>query len=206
MPVTYAQLKAMLDVDEPDYPALALAAAGAMRHLRKMAASGDAGLASKAVCLAGMIGDDEGTAVVADGARSADPVVRIAAAHAAACLPSTPAAARVVNRLLGDADIGVVKVAARAAGRQADRAVAAKAEQATARLSAAERATARAVRATKVRRAGGKGGRDMATAKKASGAAKAGRRTSGPGGMPTGKMTNPPKGAKSARMPAGKMR
>ena len=41
MPLSYAELKSLLDVDEPDYPALATMAAGAMNHLRKLAASPD---------------------------------------------------------------------------------------------------------------------------------------------------------------------
>lgn len=202
MPLTYAQLEAMLDVDEPDYPALAIAAAGAMRHLRKMAASDDASLASKAVSLAGMIGEADSVAVVADGARSADPVVRVAAAHAAAFLPDSAAAARVVNRLLGDADIGVVKVAARAASGQADRAVGAKVKQATTRLNAAARATSTKKGAEKM------AARKAAKATKATAATKRGatKVAAGAGGMPTGKMANPPKGGKPGRMPTGRMR
>ena len=48
MPITLAKLKALLDVDEPDYPALAEIADGAMQHVRKLAASPDESLASKA--------------------------------------------------------------------------------------------------------------------------------------------------------------
>ena len=64
MPISYAELKAMLDVDEPDYPALSETAAGAIRHLRKLAASADASLASKAVSLAGIMGDADCVAIV----------------------------------------------------------------------------------------------------------------------------------------------
>ena len=55
MPISYSELKARLDVDEPDYAALAELAAGAVQHLRKLAASPDESLASKAVSLAGIM-------------------------------------------------------------------------------------------------------------------------------------------------------
>jgi hypothetical protein len=202
MPVSYAELRAMLDVDEPDYAALADIASGAMNHLRKLAASTDVSLASKAVSLAGFIGDANSIAVVENAARSRQPLVRVAAAHAATLVPDSPRAARVVNRLLDDPDIGVVKTAMRAAALQTDRGLAVKARRASARLAAAVRAAAR----ENIRR-------ERATAmamkarKKAGGSAargKAGRKAA-KGQMPTGAMTKPPKGAKARAMPAGKM-
>jgi hypothetical protein len=200
MPLTYAQLEAMLDIDEPDYPALALAAAGAMRHLRKMAASSDPRLASKAVSLAGMIGDEAGVGVVGDAARSKDPVVRVAAAHAAAYLPDTASAAKVISRLLGDADLGVVKLAARASSGQSDRAMTATATRAQRRLDTAARAAAKGAKTMPAKKATAK----KAVAKKAT----ARKATAGKaaGGMPTGAMVDPPKGARAGRMPDGKMR
>ena len=141
MPLSYAELKSMLDVDEPDYPALATMAAGAMTHLRKLAASPDVSIASKAVSLAGMIGSSGSVAVVGDAAKSDDAIVRAAAAHAASYLPDTPKAASVVSTLLADKDIGVVKLAARAAAGQGDRAVTAQAKRAVARVESTDRAT-----------------------------------------------------------------
>jgi hypothetical protein len=194
----------MLDVDEPDYAALALAAADAVGHLRRMASSDNQALASKAVSLAGMIGGSGGVGVVADAARSRDPLLRIAAAHAASFLPESADAARVVNRLLADSDIGVVKLATRAAGGQGDRTVAAKLKQATVRVTAAQRAatTATAKGASKMaKKATGKSAKT--TGKKRSSASS---RSSGQGAMPTGAMVNPPKGVKRGPMPTGKMR
>jgi hypothetical protein len=201
MPVSYAKLKAMLDVDEPNYAALAEIAADAMNHLRKLAASDDVSLASKAVSLAGIIGDDSSVVVVKDAAKSREPVVRVAAAHAAGLLPASPEAARVVNKLLDDSDLGVVKTATRAAVRQSDPALTAKARRANAKMATAvrkaaaqqtrrERATAMAMKARK--KAAG-GSRKKASAKRAA------------GGMPTGAMTEAPKGAKARAMPTGKM-
>jgi hypothetical protein len=207
MPVSYAKLKAMLDVDEPDYAALAEVAVGAMSHLRKLAASSDVALASKAVSLAGFIDDADSVAVVKAAARSRQPVVRVAAAHAASLMSASPEMASVVNKLLDDRDIGVVKTATRAAAGQTDRALAAKVPRARARMATAarsaakentrrERATAMAGKARKKARK--KAGRSTAKSKAA------GKR--GGGQMPAGQMTEPPKGAKARAMPTGKMR
>jgi hypothetical protein len=203
MPVSYAELKAMLDVDEPDYPALAAIAADAMQHLRKLAASDDVSVASKAVSLAGIIGDTSSIGVVSDAARSRHALVRVAAAHAASLFPDGPQAARVVSKLLDDADIGVVKLAARAASRQTAPGIAVKAKRASARMASAvraavkentqrERVTVMAMKARK--KAGGRAAQG-----------KAAKRAAAAGQMPTGAMTEPPKGAKARAMPAGKM-
>jgi HEAT repeat protein len=208
MPVSYAELKALLDVDEPDYAPLAAIASGALQHLRKLASSPDESVASKAVSLAGIIGDAGSIGVISNAAKSPHALVRVAAAHAASLLPDTPQAARVVHALLNDRDIGVIKLATRAAARQSDPRMAAKAKQANTRMMSAvrasvkassqrERATAMATKASK--KAGG-----TATAKmnrKVSGKAAAGE-------MPTGAMTEPPKAAKGMKaraMPSGKM-
>jgi cell division septum initiation protein DivIVA len=205
MPISLAELKAMLDVDEPDYPALSEAAAGAVRHLRKLAASADVSLASKAVSLAGIMGDADCIAIVGSASKSRDVLVRVAAAHAASLLPASPEAARLVSKLLDDRDVGVVKLAARAATRLADPVVTAKARRASARMNAAVRAAAAKQRqqersttmATKAaKKAGGTAGRAGATRKRRSGPAAT--------QMPTGTMTEPPKG-KARKMPSGEM-
>jgi hypothetical protein len=188
MPISYAELKAMLDVDEPDYPALAEMAAGAIQHLRRLAASADVSVASKAVSLAGIMGN---TDIVGDASKSRDVLVRVAAAHGASLLPDTPQAARVVSKLLGDRDVGVVKFAARAATRLSDPGVAAKARRASKRMHA----TARAIAAQQSRLE-----RSTAMAKKAGAtrakATRKGGTKAAAGGMPSGAMTKPPKGAK----------
>ena len=207
MPVSYAQLKAMLDVDEPDYPALAEMAAGAMQHLRKLAASPDLSVASKAVSLAGVLGrhrqhrDSPGTH------RSRATRSSVAAAGAASLLPDSPQAARLVSALLDDADIGVVKIAARAATRQTDPAVKVKAKRANVRVHATARAatkeTSQLKRAAAMARKAGKkaGGAPARTEAPRKGGAKAGA-----GQMPVGAMAEAPKGAKARTMPSGKMK
>ena len=210
MPVSYAQLKALLDVDEPDYATLAAIAsgAGALQHLRKLAASPDEAVASKAVSLAGIIGDVASIGVISSAAKSPHALVRVAAAHAASLLPDSPQAARVVHALLNDRDIGVIKLATRAAERQSAPGMAAKAKQANTRMMSAVRASVKESsqreRATAMA---------MKTSKKAvsTAAAKMNRKVSGKaaaGQMPTGAMTEPPKAAKGVKaraMPTGKM-
>jgi hypothetical protein len=203
MPVSFAELKAMLDVDEPDYAALAVKAAGAMQHLRKLAASDDVAVASKAVSLAGIIGDTSSLGVVGDAARSRHALVRVAAAHAASLLPDSAHAARIVTRLLGDKDIGIVKMASRAAARQSAPGIAAKARRASARMTTAVRAAA--VQNAQQER---KAAMAMKSRKKASGKAaraKMPKRAAAPGQMPSGAMTEPPKSARAQTMPSGKM-
>ena len=204
MPISYAKLKALLDVDEPDYAALAEKAEDVVRHLRKLAASPDVSLASKAVSLAGIIGDDGCIGIVGRASKSRNVIVRVAAAHASTLLPDSPQSARVVNKLLDDKDVGVVKFATRAAARQSDPDVAAKAKRARTRMVATVRATT-AQQAQRERSAA------MAmkkASKKARGTAKTtrkGRTKAAAGRMPTGAMTEP-KGPKARKMPTGKMR
>jgi len=203
MPVSFAKLKALLDVDEPDYQKLAEIAADAMHHLRRLAASADPSVASKAISLAGIIGDTGSVAVIRNAARSRNALVRAAAAHAASMLPDTPQAAKVVGKLLGDADIGVAKIAVRAATRQSNPAVAAKARRAKARLGVAvrramkqhlqrERAAAMAMKARSKRSAKAARGKTL--------------RRRARGDMPAGAMAQPPRGAKARNMPTGRMK
>lgn len=199
MPISYAKLKALLDVDEPDYAALAEKAEDVVHHLRKLAASSDVSLASKAVSLAGIIGDDGCIGIVGSASKSRDVVVRVAAAHASTLLPDNPQSARVVNKLLDDRDVGVVKFATRAAARQSDPGVAAKARRARTRMVATVRETTarERSRAMAMKRAGKKAGGSAKTTRKG--------RTKAAGQMPTGAMTSS-KGPKARKMPTGKMR
>ncbi len=204
MPISYAELKAKLDVDEPDYPALAETAAGAMRHLRRLAASADVSLASKAVSLAGIIGDADSIGIVASASKSREVLIRVAAAHAATMLPDGPQSAHIVGKLLDDKDVGVLKLATRAAARISDPGLASKAKRARARMVAAVR--------TVVQHSRRERSMSMAMKRAAKGAtgtpkaARLGRSRATAGQMPAGEMTGPPKGPKARDMPTGKMR
>lgn len=208
MPMTYAELKARLDVDEPDYAALAESIGrDAMKHLRRMAASADASLASKAVSLAGIVGDDDSVGVVADAARSPDALVRAAAAHASTMLPDSAAAAKVIATLLDDQDLGVVKFASRAVARQSSPQLAAKSRRAAARVATLARSAAkeneRRERSTAMASRKHQKSAAMPSARASGkGTGRAGPRA---GEMPQGKMSDRPAAKATAEMPSGKM-
>lgn len=204
MAISYAELKAMLDVDEPDYMALVEKAAGAMQHLRKLAESADVSLASKAVSLAGMMGDADSIGIIGNASKSRAVLIRVAAAHAATMLPDSPQTARVVGKLLDDTDVGVAKLAARAATRLSDPRMATKAKRASKRMEAAVRAmTAQKARSERTVAMTNKTGTKARSSTPARGAHKSSAKVKGQ--MPTGAMTQPPKGVKSRGMPTGKM-
>lgn len=204
MAISYAELKAMLDVDEPDYMALVEKAAGAMQHLRKLAESADVSLASKAVSLAGMMGDADSIGIIGNASKSRAVLIRVAAAHAATMLPDSPQTARVVGKLLDDTDVGVAKLAARAATRLSDPRMATKAKRASKRMEAAVRAmTAQKARSERTVAMTNKTGTKARSSTPARGAHKSSTKVKGQ--MPTGAMTQPPKGMKSRGMPTGKM-
>src|SRR5262245_9031454 len=115
MPTTMEQVKAALNPEEPDYPKAAQSfGADALPHLEMLIGGSDTSLAAKAAYLAGLIGGEQSVHAVSKAARSAQPVVRIAAAAAAAHLPAQHSDA-VLLHLVDDADIGVQKLAMRSA-------------------------------------------------------------------------------------------
>ena len=114
MAVTMDDVLAALDPEEPNYPKAAKLGPEALPHLDALVSSGDSMLASKATYLASMIKGADSGKVVAKAARSADPIVRVAAAAAASKL-SDAGASDVLLDLVGDPDPGVRKVARAAA-------------------------------------------------------------------------------------------
>jgi HEAT repeat protein len=114
MAVTMQQVLAQIDKDEPDYERAAKLGKGALPHLHQILEADDAMLASKAAYLAGLIGGPGGVDVLDKAAARREPIVRIAAADA---LRHTDAATpALVEKLLGDHDPGVRKLALRSAG------------------------------------------------------------------------------------------
>ena len=194
MPVTYAELKRLLDVDEPDYDSLVVVAETSMAMLKRLADSGEPAVVAKAVSLAGLIGGRDALEIVRRGARSKDPAIRVAAAHAASFLGAHPGSGTVIVDLLKDDNPSVVKFALRAASAHPDPAVKAKA----ARASVVHDRKVRALRAAGA---------------KATSAARAGslRRAAKPlrgdhaGRMPDPKLTAPKSGGRPGSMPSGKM-
>jgi hypothetical protein len=104
------QVRAALNLDEPNYAQAATMGPGALPHLASLIRGIDPGLASKAASLAGMIQGAESVNVLEQAANHADPRVRIAAAAACRNLGDADAS-HILSSLVRDADIGVQKVA-----------------------------------------------------------------------------------------------
>jgi len=116
MQVTLQEVLRQLDIDEPDYTALAALGPDAVPHLTTLIRGEDPGIASKAAYLASLIHSDESVDALSLAVASPHDTVRVAAAAALRNLPP-PQAARLADRLLDDADVGVRKLAVTAAGR-----------------------------------------------------------------------------------------
>jgi HEAT repeat protein len=110
MPVTMEQVLAALGSDEPDYDSASRLGPEALPHLNELVLSGDPEMASKAASLAGVIAAAGSEAVLQAAARSANPVVRVAAAGAAGNLPVEEASGILVG-LIADDDRSVRQVA-----------------------------------------------------------------------------------------------
>jgi hypothetical protein len=110
MAITLQQVRAALDPEEPDYQEAAKLGPEALPHLEILVNSGDVMLASKATYLASLIQGPNSAKIVETAAHSDNPVVRVAAAAAAANLSATAAGGVLVD-LVGDPDPGVRKVA-----------------------------------------------------------------------------------------------
>ena len=113
MAVTSEQVRAVLDLDEPDYEAAARLGPEALPHLRRFVEGGDPNLASKAAYLAGRIGDPQAVSILELAATSDDPVIRVAAAGGASHLPDEQADT-VLLPLVDDDEPGVRKTALKA--------------------------------------------------------------------------------------------
>lgn len=118
MALTMAEVRAVLDPEEPDYAEAAKLGPEALPHLAKLAKEADALLASKAVYLAALIQDERSVRIVREAALSEDPSVRVAAAAAARYLPCVPVS-DILIPLVNDKDIGVQRVALQSAGTNA---------------------------------------------------------------------------------------
>jgi HEAT repeat protein len=111
MPVTMEDVRRALDADEVDYVAAATVfGRDALPHLERFAQGPDVMLASKAVYLASVIGGEAASSILADAAGSPQPPIRVAAASGLRNL-AEGGVESVADRLLGDADVGVRKVA-----------------------------------------------------------------------------------------------
>jgi hypothetical protein len=108
MAVTMEQVLAELKPDEPEYEQAAeRLGPEALPHLLELIARGDPELASKAASLAGFLNTDGSVEALTSAARSAEPVVRVAAAASLRSLSNVPT--DLADSLLLDQDAGVRK-------------------------------------------------------------------------------------------------
>jgi hypothetical protein len=114
MQVTMANVRAVLNPEEPDYNKASKLGEGALTFLTKLVQGSDLLLAAKATSLAGRIGGKGAIPILTIAAKHADASLRVAAAGAAKdLLPEL--AILVLPTLLTDRDSGVRKVAVRSA-------------------------------------------------------------------------------------------
>ena len=114
--LTLADVQDALGAVEPEYPTLAAEfGAAAIPFLRQLAVSDDIRIATKAVHLAALLGDEQGVAAAATQPYER---VQIAAVAAATDLP-VPAAGRILSRAAADPRPAVRAVAGRYIGEYA---------------------------------------------------------------------------------------
>jgi HEAT repeat protein len=112
--LSLGQIRKLIDLDEPDYEALAKQlGTAAIPHLQTIVKGSDPMLASKAAYLVSLIPDSRSAEVLAVAAKSPHATVRVAAASAARNLQQTTNVAALMSDLLKDPDLGVRKVALR---------------------------------------------------------------------------------------------
>ena len=116
MSLTLQQVLRQLDIDEPNYAALAALGPDALPHLAILVRGEDPGVASKAAYLASLIQSDDSIEVIASAAASPNDAVRVAAATGLRNVPTSQALPW-ADRLLDDADAGVRQQALRSVAR-----------------------------------------------------------------------------------------
>lgn len=113
MAVTKEQVLRALMPDEPDYSKAAALGTEALAFLNDLVATGEPGLAAKAVSFAGRIQDQRAVQVLEQAMRRPEPYIRVATAEAALVL-KVPDAETILLHLLDDKDVGVRRVAVEA--------------------------------------------------------------------------------------------
>jgi len=112
--LSLAQIRKLIDLDEPDYEALAKQLGpAAIPQLQTIVKGSDPMLASKATYLVSLIPDGRSADVLTVAAKSPHATVRVAAASAARNLQQTEKITEMMSELLKDPDLGVRKVSLR---------------------------------------------------------------------------------------------
>ena len=110
MAVTIEQVLAYLRADEVRYEEAARLGPDALPHLLAVVEGPDAGLAAKAAYLAALIRGERSVEVVRAALAHREPAVRVAGAAAVGLLPEETAEP-LLETALGDADVGVRRLA-----------------------------------------------------------------------------------------------
>jgi HEAT repeat protein len=116
MAITLDEVRANLQPEELDYPGAAeRLGPEALPHLQQLAESPDVMIASKATYMASLIRGELAPRIIEAAGRRPEPAVRVAAATGLKNLHEHEAEP-IVDRLLGDNDIGVRKMAVKSIG------------------------------------------------------------------------------------------
>ena len=112
MPFTREELIKLIDLDEPDYPSIITKLTKEdIPMLIELSKDANLAIATKAVSCLGLMNSENAVAGIKTAALSANPVLRVAAAHALKNSASLPSAVQLIDKLLDDQDIGVRKFA-----------------------------------------------------------------------------------------------
>jgi HEAT repeat protein len=109
---TKEELIRLINLDEPDYPAIvANLTRDDVPLLNELVGDTNVAIATKAISCLGIMNDEKGLEGLEKAARSENPILRVTAAHSLRNMSSRPAAQKLVSQLLDDPDIGVKKFA-----------------------------------------------------------------------------------------------
>lgn len=115
MPHTKEELIKLIDLDEPDYPSIvAKLSLEDIPLLIELSKDPNLAIATKAISCLGMMNAEKAVVGIQAAVVSANPVLRVAAAHALRNSAALPSAVRLIDKLLDDSDIGVRKFALKA--------------------------------------------------------------------------------------------
>lgn len=112
MPHTKEELIKMIDLDEPDYASIIRnLASDDIPLLIELSKDTNLAIATKAVSCLGLMNSEKAVTGIKAAAEHANPVMRVAAAHALKNSASLPSAVKMIDKLLDDPDVGVRKFA-----------------------------------------------------------------------------------------------
>jgi hypothetical protein len=112
MPHTKDELRKMIDLDEPEYPAIvSKLTADDIPLLIELSRDSNMAVATKAVSCLGLMNNEKAVEGIKIAAAHNNPVMRVAAAHALKSSSKLPSAVKLIDTLLDDKDVGVRKFA-----------------------------------------------------------------------------------------------